>query len=155
MLTKKRKMPEHETIALPEECRAIIQRRIPPKLKDPGSFTLPYSIGNLNDINCLIDSGASINLIPLTLYRKLGLGVPKAASIILQLADQSLKHPYGIIEDMLIKVEEFIFPADFIILDIEEANHTPIILGRPFLSTSRALLNFDANEIILRIEDKQ
>ncbi|XP_022856632.1 uncharacterized protein LOC111377739 [Olea europaea var. sylvestris] len=87
--------------------------------------------------------------------RKLGLGVPKAASIILQLADRSLKHPYKIVKDMLINAGKFIFPADFIILNIEEANHMPIILGRPFLSTSRALLDFDANEIILRIEDKQ
>ncbi|XP_022843304.1 uncharacterized protein LOC111366842 [Olea europaea var. sylvestris] len=118
-------MSKYETIALSEECSAIIQHRIPPKLKDPESFTLPCFIGNLNDINCLIDSIANINLIPLPLYRKLGLGVPKATSIILQLADRSLKHPYGIVEDMLIKAENL------------------------------ALLDFDANEIILRIEDKK
>ncbi|XP_022872383.1 uncharacterized protein LOC111391401 [Olea europaea var. sylvestris] len=97
----------HETIAL--VCSAIIQHRIPPKFKDSGSFTLPCSIGYLNDINYLIDLGASINLIPPYLYRKLGLGDPKAASIILQLADRSLKHSYGIVEDMLIKAGEFIF----------------------------------------------
>lgn len=93
MLTKKRKLPEHKTIALSEECSAIIQDKIPPKLKDPQSFTPPCSIGNLNTIKCFIDSGASINLVPLPLYRKLGLGNPKAVSIILQLADQTLKHP--------------------------------------------------------------
>ncbi|XP_022846187.1 uncharacterized protein LOC111368910 [Olea europaea var. sylvestris] len=87
MLTKKRKLPEHEIITLSEECSAITQHRIPPKLKDPGGFTLPCSIGNLQGINCLIDLGASINLIPLPLCRKLRLGDPKAASIILQLAD--------------------------------------------------------------------
>lgn len=86
MLTKKRKLPEHETITLSEECSTIIQCKIPLKLKDPGSFNLPCPIGNLNTINCLINSGASINLIPLPLYRKLGLGNPKATSIILQLA---------------------------------------------------------------------
>ncbi|XP_022891981.1 uncharacterized protein LOC111406844 [Olea europaea var. sylvestris] len=128
-------MPEHETITLFEECNAIIQHRIPPKLKDPG--------------------GASINLIPLPLYRKLRLGNPKAASTILQLVDRTLKHPYGIVEDMLIKTGEFIFPADFIILDIEEASQISIILGRPFLSTSRALLDFDTNETVLRVENKQ
>ncbi|XP_022846320.1 uncharacterized protein LOC111369065 [Olea europaea var. sylvestris] len=83
MLTKKRKMPEHKIITLSEECSAIIQHMIPPKLKDLGGFTLPCSIGNLQGINCLIDSGASINLNPLPLYRKLGLGDPKVASIIL------------------------------------------------------------------------
>ncbi|XP_022880992.1 uncharacterized protein LOC111398306 [Olea europaea var. sylvestris] len=105
MLTKKRKLLKHETIALFEE--------------------------------------------------KLELGDPKGTSIILQLADRSLKQPYGIVEDMHIKAREFIFPVDFIILDIEEAYQMPIILRRPFLSTSRALLDFDANEIVLRVEDKQ
>ncbi|XP_022865092.1 uncharacterized protein LOC111384973 [Olea europaea var. sylvestris] len=95
MLTKKRKMPEHEIITLFKECNAIIQYRIPSKLKDLG------------------------------------------------------------VEDMLIKTGEFIFPADFMILDIEEASQIPIILGRPFLSTSWALLDFDTNEIVLRVEDKQ
>ncbi|XP_022899403.1 uncharacterized protein LOC111412712 [Olea europaea var. sylvestris] len=153
--TKKRKMPEHEIITLSEECSVIIQHRILPKLKDTGGLTLPYSIGNLQGINCLIDSEASINLISLSPYRKLGLGYPKAASIILQLADRTLKHPYGIVEDMLIKMGEFIFPTNFIILDIEETSQIPIILGRPFLSTSRALLDFDTNEIVLKVEDKQ
>ncbi|XP_022895234.1 uncharacterized protein LOC111409414 [Olea europaea var. sylvestris] len=128
MLTNKRKLPEHETIALSEECSTIIQHRIPPKLKDPWSFAQSCSIGNLNDINCLIDSG---------------------------LVDQSLKHPYRIVKDILIKAGEFIFSADFIILDIEEASQMPIVLGRPFFSTSRTLLDFDANEIVLRVEDKQ
>ncbi|XP_022861537.1 uncharacterized protein LOC111381918 [Olea europaea var. sylvestris] len=128
MLTKKRKMPEHETITLSEECNAIIQHRIPPKLKDLGGFTQPCSIGNLQG--------------------NWDWEIPK-------LADRTLKHPYGIIEDMLIKTGEFIFPADFIILDIEEASQIPIILGRPFLSTSRALLDFDTNKIVLRVEDKQ
>ncbi|XP_022899408.1 uncharacterized protein LOC111412718 [Olea europaea var. sylvestris] len=104
MLTKEMKMPEHETIILSKECSMIIQHRIHPKLKDPESFTLPCSIGNLQVINCLIDSGASINLIHLSLYGNLGLGDPKEASIILQLADSSLKHSYGIVEDMLIKM---------------------------------------------------
>ncbi|XP_022891921.1 uncharacterized protein LOC111406777 [Olea europaea var. sylvestris] len=155
MLTKKRKLPEHETRALFEECSAIIQRRIPPKLKDPGNFTLPFSIGILYDINCLINLGASINLIPFPLYRKVGLRDLKVVSIILQLMDRSLKYSYGIVQDMLIKVGEFIFLADFIILGIEEACQMPIILGRPFLSTSQALLDFDANEIVLKVEDKQ
>lgn len=115
MLTKKRKLSEHEKITLSEEFSTIIQYRIPPKLKDPESFNLPYFIGNLHDINCLIDSGASLNLIPLPLYKKLGLGNHKVASIILQLADRLLEHPYGMVEDMLTRVEEFIFPADFVI----------------------------------------
>ncbi|XP_022883559.1 uncharacterized protein LOC111400376 [Olea europaea var. sylvestris] len=114
MLNKKRKLPEHETIAFYEECSMIIQRMIPPKLKDPG---------------------ANINLIAFPLYRKLGLRDPKTVFIIVQLADRSLKHPYGIVENTLIKAVEFIFLADFINLDIEEAYQMPIILERPFLYT--------------------
>ncbi|XP_022860721.1 uncharacterized protein LOC111381202, partial [Olea europaea var. sylvestris] len=120
MITKRRKLPEDETVALSEECSVIIQRKIPPKLKDPWSFSLPCSIGNFHNINCLIDLEASIILISLPLYRKLGLRDPKVAPIILQLTDRSLKHSCGIVQNMFIKVGEFIFPADFIILDIEE-----------------------------------
>lgn len=91
----------------------------------------------------------------MSLYRKLGLGDPKMASIIFQLANSLLKHPYGIVENMPIKAREFIYPANFVILNIEEAYQMPIIMERPFLPTSRALLDFDTNEIILRVDNKQ
>lgn len=98
----------------------------------------------------MIDSGASINLIPLSVNRKLGLEDPKTTSIIQRLADKTPKHPHGIVEDMLIKTEDFIFPANFVILDIEEAPQLPVILGQPFLSIGRALLDIETNELISR-----
>lgn len=128
MLTKKRKLPKHKTMAIFEKCNVIIQHKIPPKLKDPRSFTLPYSIG-LHNIHYLIDLETKINLIPLPLYKKLGLRDPTVAFIILQLVDRSLKHPYEIVEGIVIKAEMFIFLVDFVIQVVKEIYQIPIILG--------------------------
>ena len=141
ILSKKRRLEEYETIALTEECSAIIQKKLPQKLKDPGSFTIPCTIGNAVFERALCDLGASINLMPLSIFRRLGLGEAKPTTVTLQLADRSLKHHRGIIEDVLVKVDKFIFPADFIVLDMEEDKEIPIILGRPFLATGRALID--------------
>jgi hypothetical protein len=155
MISKKKKLLEYETVALTEESSARLQKKLPPKLKDPGSFTLPISIGEAGTFNALCDTGASINLMPLSIFRKLGVGEAKATTVTLQLADRSLTHPRGIIEDVLIKVGKFIFPADFLILDIEEDRNIPIILGRPFLRTGRTLIDMEKCELILRVDDEQ
>ncbi|XP_062103615.1 uncharacterized protein LOC133814703 [Humulus lupulus] len=140
ILSKKRRLEDFETVALIQECSAIIQRKLPQKLQDPGSFTIPCTIGKFECKHALCDLGASINLMPLSVFRKLGLGEAKPTTITLQLADQSIKHPRGVIEDVLVKVDKFIFPTDFIILDMEEDTKVPIILGRPFLATGQAQL---------------
>ncbi|XP_022867335.1 uncharacterized protein LOC111387048 [Olea europaea var. sylvestris] len=114
---------------LTKECSARSQRKLPPKLKDPGSFTVPSTIENCHFDKALYDLGASINLMPLSVFRKLDLGEAKATIVTLQLEDRSLTHPRGIIEDVLVKVEKFIFPADFLILDMEEDKDVPLILG--------------------------
>ena len=120
ILSKKQRLEEYETITLTEECSAIIQEKFPHKLKDPGSFTIPYTIGNAVFERALCDIGASINLMSLSIFRILGLGEAKLTIVTLQLEDRSLKHPRGIIEDVLVKVDKFIFPTNFIVLDIEE-----------------------------------
>ena len=81
----------------------------------------------------------------------LGLGEACPSTVTLQLADRSLKHPRGVIEDVLVKVDKFIFPADFIILDMEEDKEIPIILGRPFLATGRAMIDIQRGELKLRV----
>lgn len=141
ILSSKRKLEEHETLMLTEEYSAILQKKLPPKIKDPGSFTIPCTIGDLNFSKALCDLGASINLMPLSIFRKLGLGEAKATTVSLQLADRSIKYPRGVIEDVLVKVDKFIFLADFIILDMEEDHDIPIILGRLFLAIGRALID--------------
>ncbi|KAL5560436.1 hypothetical protein UlMin_036647 [Ulmus minor] len=155
VLSNKRRLEGNEKVMLTEECSAILQRKLPQKLKDPGSFTIPYTIGDFEFDKVLCDLGASINLMPLSIFRKLGLGEVKPTTVTLQLADRCIKHPRGIIEDVLVKVDKFIFPAHFIVLDMEEDREVPLILGRPFLATSRTLIDVHQGKLILRVQDEQ
>ena len=126
-------------MALTEEVSAVLLRKLPPKLKDPGSFTIPCRIGDHDFEQALLDLGAGVNLLPYTVYETLGYGELKPTSVTLQLVDRSIKRPRGILEDVLVKVGEFILPADFIVLDIEESPMPlplPIILKRPFMRTA-------------------
>ncbi|KAJ4724584.1 DNA-directed DNA polymerase [Melia azedarach] len=155
ILSNKRKLEENETVMLTEECSTILQNKLPTKLKDPGSFTIPCTIGECYFEKALCDLGASINLMSFSVFRKLGLGEAKSTTVSLQLADRSIKHPRGVIEDVLIKVDKFIFPADFIVLDMEEDREIPLILGRPFLATGRTLMDVQQGKLILRVQDEQ
>ena len=116
------------------------------KYKDPGSPTISVNIGGTCVDKALLDLGASANLLPYSVYKQLGLGELKPTTITLSLADRSMKIPKGIVEDVLVKVDKFYYPVDFIVLDSEPVaegtNHVPIILGRPFLATSNAIINF-------------
>ncbi|XP_055959726.1 uncharacterized protein LOC130014813 [Mercurialis annua] len=156
IIMNKRSWEQGGTIPLTENCSSIIQSNLPTKLKDPGSFTIPCTIGNTNAINCLCDLGASINLMPLFLFRSLfGEQPVKHTSMVLQLADHSLKKPYGIVEDVLVKVDKFIFPVDFVILDYAVDKECPMILGRPFMNTGRALIDVHAGKLTLRIDEEK
>ena len=151
IISKKWKLEEHETVMLTEESSAILQRKLPPKLKDPGSFTIPCTIGKSYFNRALSYLGASINLMPLSVFRKLDLGEVKPTTISLQLADRSIKYPRGVIEDLLVKVDKFIFPVDFIVLDMDEDEEIPLILGRPFLATGRTLIDVQQGKLVLRV----
>ncbi|XP_060967869.1 uncharacterized protein LOC133035734 [Cannabis sativa] len=155
ILSKKRKLEEFEMVALTDECSAVLQKKLPPKLKDPGSFNIPCSIGGSIQTKALCDLGASINLMPLSMFKRLKLGEAKPRTVTLQMADHSLTHPRGIIEDVLVKVGKFIFHADFLILDMEEDENIPIILGRPFLATGRALIDVQKGELKLRVQKEE
>ena len=155
ILTKKRRLGEFETVALTEGCSAMLKSKIPPKLKDPGSFTIPCTIGGRDVGRALCDLGASINLMPMSIFKKLGIGEARPTTVTLQLADRSMAHPDGKIEDVLVQVDKFIFPADFIILDYEEDREVPIILGRPFLATGRTLIDVEKGELTMRAQDEQ
>ncbi|XP_020272432.1 uncharacterized protein LOC109847612 [Asparagus officinalis] len=140
ILSNKRKLEEYETVALTEECSAIIQNKLPPNLKDPGSFSIPCVIGNVSINRALCDLGASVSLMPMSIYKKLGIGDLKPTTISLQLADRSVKYPVGILEDVPIQVGKFFIPVDFVILEMEEDSNIPIILGRPFIATAGAII---------------
>ncbi|XP_038890482.1 uncharacterized protein LOC120080021 [Benincasa hispida] len=137
ILAKKRIVSETEVIALTQECNTLVSNSVPKKQKDPGSFTVPCSIGGLDVGHALCDLGASINLMSLSIFKKLRIGKAQPTSVTLQLADRTIKYLEGKIEDVLVKVDNFIFPVDFIILDYEADREVPIILGRPFLATRK------------------
>jgi len=109
LLTKKIRLKEQETVELEAGCSAIIQKSLPKKFGDPRSFTLPVSIGNFKVERALLDLGASTNLMPLSMLKKIGEVEILPTKMTLQLADKSIKHPYGIVEDLLVKVDKFIF----------------------------------------------
>ena len=130
---------------LTEQVSAIIQSKNPFKYKDPGSPTISVNIGGTCIDKSLLDLGASVNLLPYSMYKQLGLGELKPANITLSLANRSVKIPKGIVEDVLVNVDKFYYPVDFVVLDTEPIengpNHVPIILGRPFLATANAIIN--------------
>ncbi|XP_042051760.1 uncharacterized protein LOC121797099 [Salvia splendens] len=141
VIAQKTSWGQVDTINLTENCSALLQRKLPAKLKDPGSFTVDCLIGGYKVENALYDLGLSINLMPLSVFKQLNIGTLKPTSATLQMADISVAYPEGIVEDLLIKVGEFIFPADFMVLDMEEDNGVPLLLGRPFLATVEANIN--------------
>ncbi|KAK4718090.1 hypothetical protein R3W88_016428 [Solanum pinnatisectum] len=149
-----RRLTEYETLALTEECSSQIQNKLPTKLKDPGSFTVQITIGQIIHARGLCDLGASINLMPTPLYKKLGLGSPKPTTIILQLADRSVARPVGVVEDVLVQVGSLIFPIDFVVLNIEPDPEVLFILERPFLATGCAMIDVAAVQLTMRAHDK-
>ncbi|KAH9792511.1 hypothetical protein KPL71_004154 [Citrus sinensis] len=141
ILARKRRLGEFETVGLTQECSHILQSKIPQKLKDLGSFTIPCSIGTRYNGRAFCDLGASINLMSLSVFKQLGVGKCMPTTVALQLADRSHAYSEGKIEDVLVKVDKLIFPVDFIVLDFEADKEVPIILGRPFLATGKTLID--------------
>ena len=131
---------------LTEQVSSIIHCKTLVKYKDPESPTILVNIRGICIDKALLDLGASVNLLPYSVYKQLGLGELKPINITLSLADRSVKIPKGIVEDVLVKVDKFYYPVDFVVLDTEPVaegtNQVPIILGRPFLDTSNAIINF-------------
>ncbi|XP_076903315.1 uncharacterized protein LOC143558328 [Bidens hawaiensis] len=137
-----------------EECPAILPNKIPKKMTDQGSFTIPFFIENLFVSNVVANLGAKINLMPYTIFSKLGAREPTPTRMIIKLANRSLIYPRGIVENMLVKIDKFVFPDDFVILDMDEHNFVPLNLGRPFLATARALIDVCTCKLTLKVEDE-
>ncbi|KAK4727095.1 hypothetical protein R3W88_032012 [Solanum pinnatisectum] len=129
VVANKSRLAEYAIVALTEECSSRIQNRLPTKLKDPWSFTVQIKIGKCIEARGLCDLGASINLMPTSIFLKLGLGRPKSLNIKLQLVNRSVSRPGEIIEDILVQVGTLIFPVDFVILDFKPGPKVPFILG--------------------------
>jgi len=145
---------EHnETIALTMESSAII-KKLPPKLGDPSSFSIPCVIGSETIDKAMCDLGASISLLPLSLFMKMGIGELKPTEVTLKLPDRTTIHPVGFIEDIPIEVGGIYIPTDFIILDMAEDDQMSILLGRPFLATAWAIVDVKGGRIAFRVSDE-
>ena len=158
MCTVKRGLNVDKKAFLTEQVSAIIQGKTPVKYKDPGCPTISVNISGTCVEKALLDLGAIVNLLPYSVYKQLGLGELKPTSITLSLTDRSIKIPKGIVEDILIQVEKFYYPVDFVVLDTEPVamgtNYVPIILGRPFFATSNAIINFRNGVMQLTFENR-
>nr|GEV31367.1 hypothetical protein [Tanacetum cinerariifolium] len=139
---------EDKEIRMNPRCSALLQNQLSPKEQDPGSFILPCSIGRLDFNNALVDLGASISVMPLSMYKCLGIGKLKPINMVIKMDDNTKCTPKGIVENLLIKIDKFVFPLGFVILDIVKDFRMPIILGRPFLATAhaKAILQENKNE---------
>ncbi|XP_070023419.1 uncharacterized protein [Nicotiana sylvestris] len=142
LMTKKRLM-NCETINMTHQV-SVIMHSMAPKLEDPYTFTIPYTIGSDDFSKALCDLGKCINLMPYSVFKTLGIGQPRPTSMRLQMADHTMKRLLGIIDDVLVRVDEFILPTNFVILDCEVDYKVPIILGRPFLAIGKALVDVEA-----------
>ncbi|XP_070023367.1 uncharacterized protein [Nicotiana sylvestris] len=153
LVTKKRSM-DCETIKMTHQVSAIVHS-MASKLEDPGAFTISCTIGSADLAKALCDLGEGINLMPYSIFKTLGIGQPRATSMRLQMADRTMKRSLGIIDDVLVRIDKFILPADFVILDCKVDYEVPIILGRPFLATGKALVDVEAGELTFRVGDKK
>ncbi|CAJ2671830.1 unnamed protein product [Trifolium pratense] len=129
---------------------------LPQKQKDPGTFAIPCTIGDSKFENCMLDLGAGINVMPTSVYNNLCLGPLQHTGLIIQLANRSNARPAGVVEDVLVQVNDLIFPADFYILDMEGETRTsraPIILGRPFMKTAKTKIDVDDGTMSMEFGD--
>ncbi|GKB50817.1 retrovirus-related pol polyprotein from transposon TNT 1-94 [Tanacetum coccineum] len=155
LASNKIQIEELSMVKLNSRCSAVLQNKLPPKEKDPGSFVLPCIIGNTTVSNALADLGASISVMPFSMFKRLGLGNPRPVNMVIEMADRSMQSPKGIVENVLVKIHKFIFLVDFVILDIVEDNKVPIILGRPMLATAHARIDVFGGKISLEVGKEQ
>ncbi|GKE15076.1 reverse transcriptase domain-containing protein [Tanacetum coccineum] len=151
LISNKHKIEQIFVTFLSDESLTMIQNKVPPKLEDPGSFLIPCNFNKTFSCNALADLGASTNLIPYSLYAKLSLETLKPTKMSVRLADRSFQYPIGIDENMLIIVGKFTFPADFVILKMEEDSKVPLILRRPFLHTADAVIRVKHKQLNLKV----
>ncbi|GJT58853.1 reverse transcriptase domain-containing protein [Tanacetum coccineum] len=154
LLSKKRKGSEASKIILNEQCSVVILNKVPHKEKDPGGFTIPYVIGQSGITKALADLGASISLMPYSMFLRLNLGDLKPTRMCIELANKTTQFPKGIAENVMVKIYKFIFPVDFVILDMKEDHRIPIILGRPFLATAHARIDVFNKKISFEVGDE-
>ncbi|XP_059431555.1 uncharacterized protein LOC132165068 [Corylus avellana] len=152
-IKRKQKLKGCEKVRVGENVSAVIQRKLPAKCKDPGMFTIPCTIGNMRFEKAMIDLGASINVMPYSIYASLKHGPLNKTGVVIQLADRSNAYPKGVVEDVLVQINDLVFPADFYVLDMENGDQTaPILLGRPFLKTSKTKIDVHSGTLTMEFD---
>ncbi|GJT15814.1 reverse transcriptase domain-containing protein [Tanacetum coccineum] len=154
LITNKDKLFELAKIPLNENCLAMLLKKLPEKLGDPGKFLIPCEFPGMDVCHSLADLGASINLMPLSIWKKLSLPKLTPTWMTLELADRSITRPKGFAEDVFVKVEKFHFHTDFVVVDFDADPRVPLILGRSFLRTGHALIDVYREEITLWVNDE-
>nr|GEZ39857.1 reverse transcriptase domain-containing protein [Tanacetum cinerariifolium] len=154
LLNNKDKLIDLTKTPLNKNCSAVVLKKLPEKLGDPGRFLIPCDFSKFDNYLALADLGASINLIPLSIWKKLRLPTLNDTKMVLELADRTISKPTGVAENVFVKVGKFYFPADFVVLDFVADPRVPLILGRPFMSTAYALIDVYEGEIFLRHDDQ-
>ncbi|XP_074300617.1 uncharacterized protein LOC141631911 [Silene latifolia] len=153
-IKRNNKLKGVKKVKVSEHVSAMFQRKLLTKCCDPGMFTMPCTIGNTKIQKAMLDLGASLNVMPYSLYESMKLGPLHATSVVIQLADKSNVYPKGIAEDVLVLVDNLIFPADFYVLDMEHDKHTaPILLGRPFFKTASTKIDVSSESKTMESSD--
>ncbi|XP_016498532.2 uncharacterized protein LOC107817250 [Nicotiana tabacum] len=155
LMSQKFDFQDLSTVTLTQICSVVVTRPMAQKMSDPGSFIIPCKIGSYAFAKALCDLGANINLMSLDVYTKLGIGRARSTSMLLQLADRTVKRPTRILDDVLVQVGKFVFPSNIVILHCQVDEEIPIILGRPFLATGRALIDCETGELKMRLNDEE
>nr|GEU46813.1 reverse transcriptase domain-containing protein [Tanacetum cinerariifolium] len=154
LLSNKEKLFELASTLLNENFSATLLKKLPVKLRDPGKFLIPCNLSELEECLSLADLGASINLMPLSVWKKLSLLELTPTRMTLELVNRSVSYLVGVAEDVFVKVGKFYFPADFVVVDYDVDPRIPLILERPFLRTARALIDVHGKELTLRVNDE-
>nr|GEV79348.1 reverse transcriptase domain-containing protein [Tanacetum cinerariifolium] len=154
LLTNKDKLFELAKIPLNENCSAMLLKKLPEKLGDPDKFLIPCDFPGMDVYHALADLGASINLMPLSIWKKLSLPELTPTRMTLELVDQSIIRPKGVAKDVFVKVGKFYFPTDFVVVDFDADPRVPLILERSFLRTGRTLIDVCGEKITIRVNDK-
>nr|GEX02657.1 reverse transcriptase domain-containing protein [Tanacetum cinerariifolium] len=154
LLANKDKLFELANVPLNENCSAMLLKKLSEKIGDPGKFLIPCDFIRMEVCHALADLGASINLIPLSIWKKLSLPELTPTRMTLELADMSITHPKGVVEDVFVKVGKFHFLTDFVVVDFKADPRVPLILGRSFLRTGRALIDVYGEKITLMVNDE-
>ena len=152
-MNHKGRAEEYGLVSLVEESKAMFTKT-PLKLKDLGCFTIPCRIGDIEFNKALRDIGASVSLMPYSIYNKINIGDLKPTTMCLSMADKSIKYPLGVLENIPTKVGKFIILADFVVMDMEEDPKIPILLGRPFLVITGVVIHMKNGKIKMEVNDE-